>query len=97
MRARIIVATHVNLEKAVASGAFREDLYYRLRVLTLELPPLREREGDIEVLANFFLSKFAVDQGRVALRLSKAAAMAVRRYRWRAMSASSSVPCGARP
>ncbi len=63
VRARIIVATHVNLEKAVASGTFREDLYYRLRILTLELPALREREGDIEVLANFFLAKFAADQG----------------------------------
>lgn len=82
VRARIIVATHVNLEKAVATGTFREDLYYRLRILTLDLPPLREREGDIEVLANFFLAKFAADQGRVALRLSKAASMAVRRYPW---------------
>jgi len=82
VRARIIVATHINLEKAVASGTFREDLYYRLRILTLDLPPLREREVDIELLANFFLAKFAADQGREALRLSKAAAMAVRRYHW---------------
>ncbi|MFO1186840.1 MAG: sigma-54 dependent transcriptional regulator [Alphaproteobacteria bacterium] len=82
VHARIIVATHVNLENAVQSGAFREDLYYRLRILTLDLPPLHEREGDVELLANFFLSKFASDQGRVALRLSKAASTAVRRYRW---------------
>jgi DNA-binding NtrC family response regulator len=82
VRARIIVATHVNLEKAVESNRFREDLYYRLRILTLELPPLHEREGDVELLANFFLAKFAADQGRCTLRLSKAASMAVRRYRW---------------
>ncbi len=55
---RIIAATNVDLERAVREGKFREDLYYRLNVLHLSMPPLREREGDVELLARFFFERF---------------------------------------
>ncbi len=56
---RIIAATNRNLEKAIEEGRFREDLYYRLKVVTIELPPLRERHGDIFLLADYFLSTYS--------------------------------------
>ena len=61
---RIVCATNRNLEEAVANGAFRADLYYRINVVTLLAPPLRERPGDIPLLANKFLEQFARENGR---------------------------------
>ena len=60
---RVLAATHVNLGKAIAAGTFREDLYYRLNVVALELPALRERDGDVERLAEAFLSQLATRYG----------------------------------
>src|SRR5439155_26176085 len=55
---RILAATHIDLEDLVGKGRFREDLYYRLRVVTIPIPPLRERKQDIPELARYFLRRF---------------------------------------
>jgi two-component system nitrogen regulation response regulator GlnG len=70
---RVIAATHQNLEKRVRDGAFREDLFHRLNVIRLRLPPLRERPDDIPLLARQFLQKSAKELGVEAKRLSDAA------------------------
>jgi len=70
---RVIAATHQNLEQRVKEGVFREDLFHRLNVIRLRLPALRERRGDIPVLARQFLQKSAMDLGVEAKRLSDAA------------------------
>jgi transcriptional regulator with GAF, ATPase, and Fis domain len=74
--ARIIAATHRPLEQMVTQGSFREDLYFRLRVVELELPPLRERRDDILPLAGFLLAKAASDIGREGARFPPRAANA---------------------
>lgn len=76
--ARILAATNQDLEKAVAEGRFREDLYYRLNVVELNIPPLRERSADILPLANAFLNLFS--QGRA--RLSASASERLEQYSW---------------
>jgi two-component system nitrogen regulation response regulator GlnG len=58
---RIIAATHKNLERAIEDGKFREDLYFRLKVVTIELPPLRDRKEDIEGLISYYLHKFSIE------------------------------------
>jgi DNA-binding NtrC family response regulator len=70
---RVVLATNKDLERAVAAGEFREDLYYRIHVVSIEMPPLRERPGDVAPLAAHFLRRFAREHGRPALRFSPAA------------------------
>ena len=67
---RLITATNKNLEEAIASGEFREDLYYRLNVFTIFLPPLRERKSDILLLAEHFLEKYEAEHGKRIRRIS---------------------------
>jgi DNA-binding NtrC family response regulator len=78
---RVISATHRNLAAEIRSGKFREDLYYRLRVVTVELPPLREHKEDIPVLAEGFLQMHGSRLGRTA-RLTREALAAIERYDW---------------
>ncbi|MEX6500770.1 sigma-54 dependent transcriptional regulator [Pseudomonas zhanjiangensis] len=80
--ARVIAATHVNLEEAVSEGRFREDLYYRLNVLNIDVPRLSEREHDIELLARFFLHKFAKEQGSSVRGFTRQAITAMQHYDW---------------
>jgi DNA-binding NtrC family response regulator len=61
--ARVVAATNKNLEKAVADGSFREDLFFRLMVLPIHVPPLRERSGDVQLLAQYFLEQYAGEHG----------------------------------
>ncbi len=79
---RIIAATNVDLEKAVEEGRFREDLYYRLNVLTIKLPPLRERNEDILILAKYFLNKYSKEVGKEIKGFSKEAEEALLSYQW---------------
>jgi DNA-binding NtrC family response regulator len=79
---RLIAATHRSLERMVADGTFREDLYYRLRVIEIALPSLRERPGDIVPLANHFLEHFLRPDGQRVGALSAAAVKALSDYAW---------------
>ncbi len=79
---RIIAATNKDLRQAVRAGQFREDLYFRLNVVTLTLPPLRERSGDVAALAQFFLDRHTRDAKRPGMALSTAALNALTRYSW---------------
>jgi Nif-specific regulatory protein len=77
---RIVVATNKDMEGAVANGTFREDLYYRLNVFTITLPPLRERRADIPLLAEYFLSKYATEHRRKISRISSGAFEVLSQY-----------------
>lgn len=79
---RIIAATNKNLEELVAQKKFREDLYYRLNVVTIHLPPLRERPGDIKLLAEHFLRKYAAENKKPIPQLSKEALEILTHYNW---------------
>jgi DNA-binding NtrC family response regulator len=79
---RIIAATNRDLEAAVEAGTFREDLFYRVNVIHLELPPLRSRGGDVLLLAQAFLGDLAVRSGRPIAKLSAAAAEKLSAYDW---------------
>lgn len=79
---RIVAATNKNLEAEVRRGAFREDLFYRLNVINLHLPPLRERREDIEPLARHFLKRYAVETGKKITDLSSRALSSLLAYEW---------------
>jgi two-component system response regulator PilR (NtrC family) len=80
---RIVAATNRDLEKAVAEGAFREDLYYRLDVIPIKLPPLRMRTGDIPLLSQHFLEKFAKESGKPVPTMSQEAMRVLLAHEWR--------------
>lgn len=79
---RVIAATNVDLNQAMAGGRFREDLYYRLAVVVIRLPPLRERTGDVLFLANAFLQKFSHENKRQITRFGKQALQTISQYEW---------------
>src|SRR5262245_35893808 len=79
---RLIAATHRDLAADVRSGRFREDLFYRLHVVPIRLPPLRERPEDVEPLARMFLDRFAADLGRATRRLAPEALALLRAHHW---------------
>ena len=79
---RLVAATNKDLEKAIASGEFRDDLYHRLNVFTIFVPPLRERKSDILLLADHFLEKFAREHGKQIRRISTPAIDMLASYHW---------------
>ncbi|HAK88152.1 MAG TPA: DNA-binding response regulator [Nitrospiraceae bacterium] len=79
---RIIAATNKDLEKEVSNGNFREDLYYRLKVVTIELPPLRERKEDIESFVSFFIERYNKEFGKRIKGMNEAAKKALMDYHW---------------
>ncbi len=79
---RLILATNQDLEELVRQGKFREDLYYRINVITLTQPPLRERIGDIPLLAEHYLKEFNEQNGKKIKRFDDAAMQAMQRYHW---------------
>jgi DNA-binding NtrC family response regulator len=80
--ARVIAATHVNLPQAVAEGRFREDLYYRLSVFPIRVPPLRERKEDLPLLTDLIFNKYAAERSPQLKGVSREALQAMARYDW---------------
>ncbi len=79
---RVVCATHQNLREKIEKSEFREDLFYRISEIPLEIPPLRDREGDIIVLARFFFEKFNEDHGRKLRGFTKDALSSMESYSW---------------
>lgn len=79
---RVIASTNKDLRRMVEDARFREDLFYRLNVIQINVPPLRQRQGDVEILANYFLSKFNAQLGRYVVGLSPEAVKALTAYQW---------------
>jgi len=78
----IIAATNKDLQSLVKKGSFREDLYYRLNVITIDVPPLREREEDILLLVKHFAVKYAKESGKATPRFSENALQVLKNYYW---------------
>jgi DNA-binding NtrC family response regulator len=79
---RVIAATNRDLQAEIKKGGFREDLFYRLNVVTVELPPLRDRRGDIPVLASFFLRRYAAENGKTLETFADHALETLLEYHW---------------
>jgi transcriptional regulator with PAS, ATPase and Fis domain len=79
---RVVAATNRVLEDEIRAGRFREDLYYRLNVVNVELPPLRERAEDMDILAKYFLSRASEEHGRKIKGFTKSCIVAMHKYRW---------------
>ena len=79
---RVVSASNINLRQAIQHGSFREDLYYRLGGVTIELPPLRKREGDIELLTHYFVKKYARKYNKLSLGISAQAMNLLLSYHW---------------
>lgn len=79
---RLVAATNADLAKSMAEGKFREDLFFRLAVVKMKLPPLRERFGDVPVIANAILKRFAAENGNEKIRFSPNALRAMEKYHW---------------
>jgi DNA-binding NtrC family response regulator len=82
VRTRIVAATNRNLEQAVEEGIFRKDLYYRLKVIPIELPPLRQRLGDVPLLANYFIEHYNRELNKHVARLSPEVTNILQGYGW---------------
>ncbi|MBT8491043.1 MAG: PEP-CTERM-box response regulator transcription factor, partial [Deltaproteobacteria bacterium] len=80
--ARVITATNRDLKKAMEDGSFREDLYFRLGVILISLPPLRERDGDTMLLAKAFLNRYAQENKKKLAGFTNQAVQAIERYKW---------------
>jgi len=79
---RVITASNKDLEQEITKGNFREDIYYRLNGITIELPPLRERENDIIFIAGYLLEKYGKEMGENAKKLTAESIKAIKTYRW---------------
>jgi len=79
---RVIATSNKNLRTQIEKGLFREDLFYRLNVITIDLPPLREREGDIPLLVNHFIMHYSKEFGKPPLRISEKALQVLEQYDW---------------
>lgn len=79
---RLVAATHQNLKQRVADGEFREDLYYRLNVFDIQLPPLRERDGDLLLISEFLLERYAGNLGHVGIIFEESAKEAILSHSW---------------
>jgi DNA-binding NtrC family response regulator len=79
---RVVAATNIDLRSQVREGRFREDLFYRLNVITIDLPPLRGRPGDIPLLVNHFLTKFSLENGKPVLQVTPEALRLIMDYDW---------------